>query len=184
MAERVCPWWLGPLFASPIRWLYQNPEAMLAPWVGEGMHVLDAGSAMGFFSIPLARLVGPSGRVVCVDLQERMIAGLKRRAVRAALADRMEFRVCTPASLQLDDLASHLDFALAFAVVHETQDQSVFFGEIIRALKPGGKLLLAEPRGHVTGEGFERTLRRAAETGFSVTHTVQIRGSLSRILRK
>ncbi|HKN08101.1 MAG TPA: methyltransferase type 11, partial [Pseudomonadota bacterium] len=42
---------------------------------------------MGFFTLELARLVGPEGRVIAVDLQPQMIAGLRRRAERAGLID-------------------------------------------------------------------------------------------------
>ena len=83
----VCPWWLGPLLANPLRRLVQDPAAILAPHVREGMTVLEPGCGMGFFSLPLARLVGPGGRVVCVDLQRKMIEGLRRRAKRAGLLD-------------------------------------------------------------------------------------------------
>jgi ubiquinone/menaquinone biosynthesis C-methylase UbiE len=47
------------------------------------MNVLDVGCGMGFFSLPIARLVGETGRVVCVDLQARMIKCLLRRAKKA-----------------------------------------------------------------------------------------------------
>ena len=49
MAEHVCPVWVGYLLASPVRKLFDNPEKVLAPYVKEGMTVLDVGSAMGFF---------------------------------------------------------------------------------------------------------------------------------------
>ena len=86
MSNRVCPWWLGSLLASPVRrWMQGDPVEILKPFVREGMTVLEPGPGMGFFTIPLARLVGASGRVVAVDLQPKMIAGLKRRAAKAYL---------------------------------------------------------------------------------------------------
>ncbi len=65
MPERVCPWWLGYFLASPIRRLWQNPAQILRPYVREGMTVLEPGPGMVFFTLELARLVGPfrqSGR--------------------------------------------------------------------------------------------------------------------------
>jgi ubiquinone/menaquinone biosynthesis C-methylase UbiE len=44
---------------------------------------------MGYLSIPLARLVGPEEKVICADLQEQMLAGVRRRAERAGVADRI-----------------------------------------------------------------------------------------------
>jgi len=58
MAEKVCPVWVGYLLASPIRKLFQNPPKILSPYVENGMKVLDIGCVMGFFSLPLARMVG------------------------------------------------------------------------------------------------------------------------------
>jgi 2-polyprenyl-3-methyl-5-hydroxy-6-metoxy-1,4-benzoquinol methylase len=58
MAEHVCPFWVGYLLLSPVRKLITNPDRILRPYVKPGMRVLDAGTAMGFFSLPLARAVG------------------------------------------------------------------------------------------------------------------------------
>ena len=122
MAEHVCPWWVGYLLVSPLRSLFQKPERILGAYVREGMTVLDAGCAMGFFSLPLARMVGEKGRVICVDMQERMIRSLEKRANKAGLLDRIETRVCAPTNLELADLEGQVDFAVAIAVVHETRD--------------------------------------------------------------
>ena len=131
MAEEVCPWWVGYLLVSPLRRLFQKPEALLSPYVEQGMTAMDVGCAMGFFSLPLAELVGREGRVVCVDLQERMIRSLRKRAARAGLADRIEMRVCSKQSLGTGDLAGAVDFALAFAVVHEVGYSEGFEAHVI-----------------------------------------------------
>ena len=83
MAHSVCPWWLGYLLASPIRKLIQDPDRILSPYVKPGMVALDVGSAMGFFTLPLARIVGSTGHVIAIDLQEKMIKSLRRRATRS-----------------------------------------------------------------------------------------------------
>jgi predicted methyltransferase len=61
MARRICPWWLGYVLANPIRRLWHNPREILLPFVKEGMLVLEPGPGMGFFTLDLARLVGPNG---------------------------------------------------------------------------------------------------------------------------
>jgi hypothetical protein len=58
--HRVCPWWLGYVLASPLRGLLENPNQIVEPYVREGMTVLEPGPGMGFFTLPLARLVGPN----------------------------------------------------------------------------------------------------------------------------
>ena len=93
MAERVCPWWIGYLLASPLRrWISEKPEQLLAPFVRKGMTVVEPGPGMGFFTIPLARMIGPSGRVIAVDIQPKMLASLDRRATRAGMHDRIGIR--------------------------------------------------------------------------------------------
>ena len=179
MSERVCPWWLGYLLASPLRKLVHRPENILKPYINEGMTVLEVGSGMGFFTLPMARLVGESGHVVCVDLQERMIRAVKKRAVKAGLINRIELRVCTPTSLCIDDLAEKVDFALLFAVVHEVPDAKQFLSEIQRSLRKGGMLLFSEPAGHVSREAFGGVLATAQGLGFRIADSPKIRGSHS-----
>ena len=184
MAEHVCPWWVGYLLVSPLRSLFQKPERMLGAYVQEGMTVLDAGCAMGFFSLPLARMVGEKGRIICVDMQERMIRSLENRAKKAGLLDRIETRVCSPTGLELTDLEGEVDFAMAFAVVHETRDPAAFLSQIHGALAPGGHLFVAEPSGHVSEDAFGKTVLAAEACGFASAERPEIRRSLSVLLQK
>src|ERR1700756_3313952 len=114
----VCPWWIGWFLASPFRRLVQDPALIVTPYVRAGMTVLEPGPGMGFFTLELARRVGPSGRVIAVDVQPRMIAGLKRRVAKAGLSKRVDARVAAENSLGLGDLTGKIDFVLAMAVVH------------------------------------------------------------------
>jgi ubiquinone/menaquinone biosynthesis C-methylase UbiE len=148
------------------------------------MVVLEPGPGMGFFTLQLARRVGPSGRVIAVDVQPRMIAALKRRAAKAGLSDRIEARLASEKSMGLNDLAGKVDFTLAMAVVHEMPSAKSLFAEAAAAMKPGGKLLLSEPSGHVKKEMFEGELQAAAEAGFSVTDRPTIRRSQAALLTK
>ena len=184
MAHSVCPWGLGYLLVSPLRRLAQNPAALLAPYLSQGMTVLEPGPGMGFFTLEMARRVGASGRVVVVDIQSKMLDGLRRRARKAGVLDRIDARVVSKDGMALGDLAGKVDFALAFAMVHELPDQARFFAETAAALRPGAKLLLAEPAGHVTPEGFAATLAQAAKAGLRVEPGPAIWRSLSAVLVK
>lgn len=175
---------MGYLLATPIRKFAQDPEKILSPYIKNGDLALDVGSAMGFFSLPMARLVGDSGHVICVDLQEKMIRGLRNRARKAGLTNRIEMRVCTPTSLCIDDLAGRVDFALAFAVVHEVLDAKRFLPEIHASLKQSGLLLFSEPTGHVTKETFNETLSIAQDMGFRAEDPPAIRRSHTALLKK
>lgn len=180
----VCPAWLGYFLASPVRKFIHPPETILTPYVREGMTVLDIGSGMGFFSIPLARMVGATGKVICVDMQEKMLQGLKKRAQKAGISARIETRLCSQHTIGLPDLAAKIDFALVFAVVHEVPDPRRFFAEISAAIVPSGSVLLAEPKGHVSEAEFASTLSLAQQQGFAIIETLHIFRSRSVLLKK
>lgn len=163
--RRVCPWWLGYALVSPVRRLLENPERILAPHVRPGMRVLEVGCGMGFFTLPLARLVGETGRVLCVDVQPRMLAALARRARRRGLQQRIEARLCGADSLGLAGEARRIDLAVLIHVLHELPDAAAGLAEITATLAPNGKLLLIEPPGHVSAADFERQIESARAAG-------------------
>jgi ubiquinone/menaquinone biosynthesis C-methylase UbiE len=174
MSCEVCPWWLGYLLAAPWRKLWHDPRAILRPFLAEGMTVLEPGPGMGFFTLDVARLVGPTGRVVAVDIQPRMLEALRRRARKAGLLERIDARLARGDGMGIDDIDGRVDFVLAFAVVHELPNAGRFFAEARRALKPGGQLLLSEPRMHVSEEAFGATLEVARDAGFEAQDRIEI----------
>lgn len=185
MPHSVCPWWLGYFLASPVRrWLGQDPFAILRPYIREGMTVLEPGPGMGFFTIPLAQMVGASGKVIAVDLQPKMIASLKRRAAKKNLLDRIAARVSSAETMGLSDLEGKIDFTLAFAVVHEFPDAEKFFAEVARVSKPGAQVLLAEPSGHVKDHAFDAELSAASASGFALRERPQVPRSQAALLVK
>jgi len=184
MPERVCPWWMGYLLASPIRRLWQKPETILEPYIKPGMTALDVGPGMGYFTLPMARMVGEKGRVVCVDVQEKMLSSLVRRARRAGLEKRIITRVASSESLKIADFKEKVDFTLAFAVVHEVPNHETLFGEIFSVMKPGAILLVSEPTGHVTPESFDKMLAVTKSTGFGIILRPEIKRGISVLLKK
>src|SRR4030042_3519622 len=112
MAEHACPYWAADFLPNRLRKLLQNPHKILAPYVRPKMTVLDVGSAMGFFSLPMAEMVGPGGKVVCIDGQPGMLTVLQKRAVEAGLAARIETHVSTEDSVGLHGRDGTFDFAL------------------------------------------------------------------------
>lgn len=181
MAEHICPYWVGYLLLNPLRKLLENPDKILGPFVQEGMTVLEPGCGMGYFTLPLARMVGPKGRIVAVEIQQKMLSTLERRARKEGVLDRIDLRQIEPKELGVEDLSGEVDFAVALHVVHEVPDQSSFFTEIRKALKSGGELLIVEPKGHVSQAQFEQTVAIAEKIGLKsevLSHKVGGRGAL------
>jgi ubiquinone/menaquinone biosynthesis C-methylase UbiE len=184
VSKRICPWWLGYFLISPLRRLWYDPAKFLAPFVKPGMTVLEPGPGMGFLTLELARLVGPSGRVVAVDIQPKMLDRLRKRAEKAGLIGRLDTRLAKPNGLGVEDMDGKVDFVLAFAMVHEVEDKEAFFREVGRALKPGGKVLLSEPKGHVNKKDFAETVEMAVRSGFAASDGPKIRSDFSAVLEK
>ena len=184
MAERICPFWRGYLLSNPIRKLVNHPQKILRPHIKEGMKVIDIGCAMGFFSLPIAKMIGSEGKVICIDIQERMIKSLIKRAKKVDLLDRIETRLSTASSFCLDDLDEEIDFALAFYVVHEVSEPKVLFEQLYKVLKSQARLLMAEPKGHVSITQFTETIQEAQEQGFKVIDMPNIYFSHTVLLEK
>jgi len=156
---------MGYLLASPIRRFFEKPEELVSPFLHEGMTAVDYGCGMGFFSLPMARIVGPSGRVIAVDIQEKMLKALQRRARRANLSN---IEPLKPDALdQIPDRV--VDFVAAIHVVHELPDPKAFFREIKRIMRLNSRVLVIEPKFHVTETEFRNSIGLAKSEGFSPT---------------
>ena len=166
MDYRICLSWVGYLLLNPLRKLLENPHKILNRFIQEGMTVLETGCGMGYFTLPMARMVGPRGRVVAVDIQPKMLSALNERAQKAGLLERIEIRQAGTEWLGVEDFSGKVDFAAALHMVHEVPDPVCFFTQIWKALKPGGQLLVVEPKGHVSQNRLEQTVSVAEKVGF------------------
>jgi ubiquinone/menaquinone biosynthesis C-methylase UbiE len=179
--HHVCPWWLAYTFDNPLRRLVHDPRKILGAYFKDGARALDVGCGMGYFSIATAKLAGPGGSVVSVDLQQKMLDVLMSRAKRAGVADRITPVKCNEDGFQIDGT---FDFALAFWVVHELLNRRGFFATVRAALKKGGRLLVVEPRGHVTPEQFDMIMSEAREAGFEIIERPAVFLSRAMVLSK
>jgi len=173
--EHVCPWWCCFTFDNFLRKLFHNFEEILRPYVVEGNTILDIGPGMGYFSIPLARMVAEKGKVIAADVQPEMLEALRRRARRAGVEQQIITHLCKADSLGLN---MQFDFVLAFWMVHEVPNHLAFFEEIKSLLKLSGKFLLGEPILHVNQAMFEKTVKTAESVGLVLKEKPKI--SLSR----
>jgi len=184
MSGRGCSSWMGPWLLNPLRRWTVEPDKLLGPYVQEGMTVLEPGPGMGFFTLPLAKLVGPNGRVIAVDIQVKMIDKLRKRAQRAGLVDRIDLRLAGRDLLGIVDLHNRVDFVLAFAVVHEVASAERFFREIADVLRPRASMLLVEPSVHVPRNKFAIELEAARAAGLEVAASPVIGGNHAALLRR
>lgn len=162
-----------------IRRLIQNPKKIVGEYVREGNVVVDLGCGPGFFSIDMAKMVGPAGRVYSVDLQPEMLDKVRKKAVRLGLEDRMVFHNCPQEKIGLDP-AVEADFVLAYYMVHETPDHLEFLREIKNLVKNDeGRILIVEPRFHVNQKQFDRMRRDAESLGYQILATPSKKGGRS-----
>lgn len=107
----------------------------------EGATVLDIGSGAGFDTLLAARQVGPTGRVIAVDMTDGMLN--KARAGAAALGlDNVDPRIGYAEELPVED--GEVDVVISNGVINLTPDKSATMREIHRALKPGGRIQIAD----------------------------------------
>jgi len=180
-SNHVCPVERAGSLDNRIRRWLQDPQKILGPYVDEGMTVLDIGCGPGLFTIEMAQMVGKSGRVIAVDLQEGMLDKLRNKIRRTELAERITLHRCKEDSIGVSD---KVDFALAFYMVHEVPNQQEFFDEVRSILKPGGLVLIAEPPFHVSKREFEETIIKARNAGLTPVEGPRVFLSKTIVMKK
>ncbi len=152
---------------TPLRHFIYRPEGLAEKYVKYGDRVLDFGCGPGFFTREFAKRVGEIGQVWSVDLQDEMLAILRKKLDPEELMSRIRTHQCSPDSIGLSaDLHGTFDAAFAIFVVHEVPDPEKLFREIFTLMKPGGTFFYTEPPFIVSGREFKEKLTLAEETGF------------------
>ena len=160
--SHVCPHKFAFMFDNWVRRLFQNPGKILNGYINPGDIAMDVGCGPGFFTIDMAKMVGPDGRVIAVDLQPEMLASTLKKAARKGVAGQVIAHQCTADRIGFDE---QVDFILAYYMVHETPDPPAFFKEAAAMLKEGGRLLVVEPKMHVFKPAFDAMVGDAEKTG-------------------
>jgi ubiquinone/menaquinone biosynthesis C-methylase UbiE len=126
---------------DPEREAYQKPhEVMEALAVREGEVIADVGAGSGYFTMHLARHVGPGGRVYAVDVNPDMIRHLHARIRDAGLLN------VSPILAPPDDplLPQLVDRFLIVNVWHHVEDQAGYLAKMKNLLKPGGQVIMID----------------------------------------
>jgi arsenite methyltransferase len=152
------------------RW--QQPERVIAALgIGPGDRVADLGSGSGYFTVRLARAVGPDGKVYAVDVDEEMNEHLRQRLAQEEIAnvDVILGRFEDPL---LPD--GGVDLVLTVDTYHHLEDRPAYFRNLRRDLAPGGRVAVIDYdgrkgwymrlMGHITPRDV--LLREMAEAGY------------------
>ena len=166
---------------NPIRKIFQPQNKILQKYIEPGMNIIDLGCGPGYFSIPMALKTGKNGKVTCVDIQEGMLNRIKHKIAGTQLEKRMIFHQCNDTGI---GLKGSYDFVLAFWMIHEIQNTKKYFDEIFDLLKPNGKFLIVEPKGHVGKDAFVATIEKAKLFGFEIEEEPAINLSRAALLNK
>ena len=158
------------LLEGPDRDAWQRPEQVMDHLgIAEGSVVADLGAGGGWFTIRLARRVGPNGRVYAQDIQPEMIGAIKRRVDREGLKN-VETVLGTTTDPQLP---APVDVVLIVDTYHEMDDPQALLRKVRASLKPGGRVGIVEftKNGHGPGPSMderadpERVIRDAQAAG-------------------
>jgi ubiquinone/menaquinone biosynthesis C-methylase UbiE len=179
----ICPCtpWTAAMLDNVFRTVFQNPKKIVGDYIRPGMTVMDIGCGPGFFSLAMAKMVGPGGIVISIDVQQEMLDLVKKKSEKLDLAGRILFHRGTPEAIGIHKNA---DFILSFYMVHEVPDRDAFFKEVSGLLNPTGRYLIVEPLFHVSEKAFEDTLGRARRAGFVVEKQPKVLWSRAVLLLK
>lgn len=145
------------LLEGPDRDAYQRPDQIMdALQIGEGSVVADLGAGGGWFTVRLARRVGPNGRVYAEDIQQQMIDAITRRVAREELKN-VRTVLGTPVDVRLPPAS--LDAALMVDAYHEVVQPVTLLKNIARALKPTGMIGIVNYKKDGGGPGPEMEAR-------------------------
>jgi SAM-dependent methyltransferase len=125
--------------SSPARDAWQKPDQVVtALALKKGQTACDIGSGPGYFTLRLARAVGPKGFVYAIDVEARMLQALRDRLDKAGV------RNVAPVLAVADDPLlppAACDLVLVVNTYHHFPDRVAYLARLRRALKPGGELV-------------------------------------------
>lgn len=167
------------LIDNILRRFFRPPEKFLSRYLSAGQTAADLGCGPGFFTLPMAKIVGAMGRIHAVDFDQRPLERLRRKAARRGYEETIESRAASASEIDHIENDS-VDFVLAEGLLCCMKDHAGAVGQMKRILAAGGRAYLSvikfskrgDPRG-VSKEEWESIL-----SGFRVLDSGE--GAVSR----
>ena len=169
--KHICPTWGAAGLDNFFRKLVHNPQKIMKPFIKEGMTVLDIGCGSGFFSLGIAKMLNSTGKVIAADVQEGMLGKIRKKIEGTTLEQIVELH---KSGFENIGVVEKVDFVLAFWMVHEVRNQENFFEELITILKPNGRILIIEPKIHVSKKEFNAMIYKIKERGFTIIESPKV----------
>jgi ubiquinone/menaquinone biosynthesis C-methylase UbiE len=138
-------------------------KSVLEPAAGE--RVLEVGPGTGYYALPVASWLGPSGRLDVLDIQKEMVDHTLRRASAEGIAN-IAGEVGDAREMPYED--SSFDAAYLVTVLGEIPDQDAALRELRRVVKPGGRIVVGELFGDPHMVTFRALRDRAEAAGLEV----------------
>ena len=133
------PPWLTPILDTRFRRRTLSPElAAERHGIKDGERVLEIGPGNGYLTVAARRRAGPTGALICLDLQFPML-----RKLRTTLGDETPPLVCASGS-ELPLREESMDLVFLCEVLGEIPDKEGAFREFHRIIRPGGTLAITE----------------------------------------
>lgn len=180
-AQKVCPVEIAGSLDNRIRKWLQKPQKMLQPFISEGMSVLDFGCGPGFFTIEMAKILFKNGKVFAADLQDGMLKIVNKKIKGTVLENTIVLHKCEKDKIGLQE---KVDFIWAFYVIHEVPNHDRLFAELSSMLKHNGKLLIIEPKFHVSKKDFETMVDKLKKVDMQLIDTPKVTFSRAILLQK
>jgi predicted methyltransferase len=170
------------LVEDPNRDAWQQPDAVLEVLeLKKGQRVAEIGAWSGYFTLRIARAVGPSGHVTALELGEEILAYLRQRVERDRLTN-VTAKQIVVSDTRLGAASYDVIFVCNFYHhVHHQPERTAFLQMLRQALKPTGRLIILDffdKAGMPVGPAADMRLNQAVvqnelqATGLSITHTL------------
>jgi ubiquinone/menaquinone biosynthesis C-methylase UbiE len=151
-----------------------NPDRVLASLdIKPGFSIGDIGSGGGYYALRFARIVGDSGRVYAVDIEQGNLDFVKRQAVQEHLEERIEGILGTEESSNLSE--GSVDLLFLRNSFHHIKNRHTYFENLKKSLKDSGKIVVIDhKKGSSSGPGINHGTKQGEiekvmkETGFAL----------------